>query len=468
MKHFCDRLSGQRPRTGRRADHQRPVAGLRAQARHYRRDAGVPPPPAGRLHRQQLPHGRHRGPDLLSGRRRGVRRGPADSADEALQPGRTRRNAVPDLRGRTCARPNWSWAISWRRSRRTRPPRGACSTSWPSTGSTICARFPGAITARTERFMREAIKAVPTGSTRDRVVLDGFEQPLAHRRAPSNVARRPHRRRFRRHLAAGAERHQLGPQLHDGLLPICPEMSARAGVARTTTAASRRSRCGAPEGSIVNAHAIRRRRRSSPGRPLHSVRDLRCPGRGPAGPRRRGQLGAERGHAHWPRRCGRALRVHLLQQRRHGRVERSKDGLDATAFPSNVANVPIEVMEQSVPVLVTRRELISGSSGDGKHRGGAGQRIALRFARQTTGHGLLHGGTDGIGSAWLSRRWRRSAGSAPCSTVAPIDPKQSTVLAARPGARLGDAGRRRLRDPDRAKRKRSDPDCMAVAEDSDA
>jgi N-methylhydantoinase B len=54
-----------------------------------------------------------------------------------------------------------------------------------------------------------------------------------------------------------------------------------------------------------------------------------------------------------------------------------KDGLDATAFPSNVANVPVEVMEQSVPILMTHRELIAGSSGAGTHRGGAGQRIGL-------------------------------------------------------------------------------------------
>jgi N-methylhydantoinase B/oxoprolinase/acetone carboxylase alpha subunit len=54
-----------------------------------------------------------------------------------------------------------------------------------------------------------------------------------------------------------------------------------------------------------------------------------------------------------------------------------KEGLDATAFPSNVANVPVEVMEQSVPILMTCRELIDGSAGQGMHRGGAGQRIGL-------------------------------------------------------------------------------------------
>jgi N-methylhydantoinase B len=56
-----------------------------------------------------------------------------------------------------------------------------------------------------------------------------------------------------------------------------------------------------------------------------------------------------------------------------------KPGLDATAFPSNVANVPVEVMEQATPAMVTRRELIADSAGGGRYRGGAGQRIGVRL-----------------------------------------------------------------------------------------
>lgn len=56
-----------------------------------------------------------------------------------------------------------------------------------------------------------------------------------------------------------------------------------------------------------------------------------------------------------------------------------KPGLDATAFPSNVANVPVEVMEQATPVIVTRRELIGDSRGAGRYRGGAGQRMGVRM-----------------------------------------------------------------------------------------
>ena len=56
-----------------------------------------------------------------------------------------------------------------------------------------------------------------------------------------------------------------------------------------------------------------------------------------------------------------------------------RDGLDATAFPSNVANAPVEVIEQTVPVLFTARSLIPSSPGEGMFRGGAGQRIGLRL-----------------------------------------------------------------------------------------
>jgi N-methylhydantoinase B len=105
-----------------------------------------------------------------------------------------------------------------------------------------------------------------------------------------------------------------------------------------------------------------------------------------------------------------------------------KDGLDATAFPSNVANVPVEVMEQSVPVLMSRRELIAGSSGKGTHRGGAGQRIALE----------LRTGQPASVSCMVERtasapRGFRGGGHGRAARVlldgAPVDPKHSHILA---------------------------------------
>jgi N-methylhydantoinase B len=53
------------------------------------------------------------------------------------------------------------------------------------------------------------------------------------------------------------------------------------------------------------------------------------------------------------------------------------DGLNATAFPSGVHAVPVEVTEQIGPVTVWRKELREGSGGAGRQRGGLGQVIEI-------------------------------------------------------------------------------------------
>ena len=53
-------------------------------------------------------------------------------------------------------------------------------------------------------------------------------------------------------------------------------------------------------------------------------------------------------------------------------------GPPTLCYPTNVANVPIEVFENDAPVLVTEKSLIRGSGGKGKYAGGDGQRFAYR------------------------------------------------------------------------------------------
>lgn len=59
----------------------------------------------------------------------------------------------------------------------------------------------------------------------------------------------------------------------------------------------------------------------------------------------------------------------------------SVDGLSATAFPSGVHTMPVEATEQAGPVIVWRKELRPDSSGAGEHRGGLGQVIEIEAAR---------------------------------------------------------------------------------------
>ncbi len=56
----------------------------------------------------------------------------------------------------------------------------------------------------------------------------------------------------------------------------------------------------------------------------------------------------------------------------------NKDGLDNTGFPSGVAGVPAEVIENLSPLVMTRREVKTDSGGPGRYRGGCGQITTIR------------------------------------------------------------------------------------------
>ncbi len=55
-----------------------------------------------------------------------------------------------------------------------------------------------------------------------------------------------------------------------------------------------------------------------------------------------------------------------------------RDGNSSMSFPTNVTNTPVEIFEQSTPILVECKELIPDSGGAGAARGGLGQRVVLR------------------------------------------------------------------------------------------
>lgn len=87
------------------------------------------------------------------------------------------------------------------------------------------------------------------------------------------------------------------------------------------------------------------------------------------------------------------------------------DGLHVLSFPTNVANVPIEVLENDAPVLVTEKSLRPGTGGAGKYRGGLGQRFSFKMIgkepinisiltekTKTEAHGLCGGKNGSSGS----------------------------------------------------------------------
>jgi N-methylhydantoinase B len=105
----------------------------------------------------------------------------------------------------------------------------------------------------------------------------------------------------------------------------------------------------------------------------------------------------------------------------------SNDGQNAYAWPSNVSNVPVELIERDSPLLVVRKMLRPGSGGAGQHRGGLGQEIAFEVRSETP-----------VQVIFMAERCRfpapgvRGGGSGAPGVVlidgAPVDYRQNVVL----------------------------------------
>lgn len=287
-----------------------------------------------------------------------------------------------------------------------------------------------AITSRTARLMRQAIGRIPDGAYRDRASLDGFDTPLEIciqvqvKRETITVdfagtsAQVPKGINSVLNFTEAFTRYALKCLL----APESPNNDGSFAPIRVT----------APEASIVNA------RHPAPVGGRHLV-GLYIPGiifgaLAEVAPQR---VLADSSVLSAVTLSGRDLRdkPYVFTFFSSGGMggRNGKHGLDATAFPSNVANVPVEVMEQATPVIVTRRELIAGSAGAGRYRGGAGQRIGVRLrgARpanvscmvertEAAPRGLLGGGPGRAAGVLLEGKH--------------IDPKQGFVL--NPGQEL--------------------------------
>jgi N-methylhydantoinase B len=59
------------------------------------------------------------------------------------------------------------------------------------------------------------------------------------------------------------------------------------------------------------------------------------------------------------------------------------DGQNTYAFPSNVSNVPVELIERNSCLFIARKELRPGSGGTGRFRGGLGQEIEFEVVSKT-------------------------------------------------------------------------------------
>ena len=56
-----------------------------------------------------------------------------------------------------------------------------------------------------------------------------------------------------------------------------------------------------------------------------------------------------------------------------------KDGISALPYPSNISNTPAEVIENSMPIMIHKKNLRPDSAGAGKWRGGLGQEVEIEL-----------------------------------------------------------------------------------------
>jgi N-methylhydantoinase B len=134
-----------------------------------------------------------------------------------------------------------------------------------------------------------------------------------------------------------------------------------------------------------------------------------------------------------------------------------KDGLSATAFPSGVRNVPIEITEALSPLLITKKEYRTDSGGAGEFRGGLGQvmeavhlegapfLISANYDRVLFAPRGREGGKDGAHG-----RIRRSDGTVLRGKGQQTIPAGQYYVMEMPGG--GGLGDPRKRDPERVAR----------------
>jgi N-methylhydantoinase B/oxoprolinase/acetone carboxylase alpha subunit len=100
-----------------------------------------------------------------------------------------------------------------------------------------------------------------------------------------------------------------------------------------------------------------------------------------------------------------------------------KHGLSATGYPAGISTVPMEALEAEVPIVFDRKELLRGTGGKGRNRGGDGQIIkfhvrsrqpwllnAIISRTSCESEGIAGGGAGSVGKFLVNGKQVRTAG----------------------------------------------------------
>jgi len=232
------------------------------------------------------------------------------------------------------------------------------------------------IIARTERAMREAIRALRPGAYEYAITSDGFDEPITIRvrcevrgdeLLIDYTGSSPASRRGINVVMNYTEAYTT----YGVKVIVSPDVPNNEGAFRPL-------RITAPEGSILNApHPAPVAARHVIG---HFLPHVIAGALGQALPER---VMAEGAANIWGlQAAGRDLAgvpfSYIFFCSGGTGARAGKDGLSATAFPSGVLGTPVEVIESLAPLLVEQKALRPDSGGRGTYRGGLGQTIVLR------------------------------------------------------------------------------------------
>ncbi len=239
---------------------------------------------------------------------------------------------------------------------------------------------------RSRGAMQDAIRALPDGTYRNAITLDGYDRPVT-----LNAALTIDGERIAIDFDGSSPASSYGINLVMNYTLAYTVFGVRAAVAPeipNNAGSLAPVEVRAPLGSILNVEKPRpvsARHIIGQFLPdvvlgcLAKVPGLEVPAEGAAclwGIQVRG--GPEIGAAPGMNRDSDAAAFDLLSFNSGGSGARpAVDGLSATAFPSGVRALPVEAVETRAPVVVWRKELRPDSGGAGRQRGGLGQTVEL-------------------------------------------------------------------------------------------
>lgn len=231
------------------------------------------------------------------------------------------------------------------------------------------------ILSRSREATLQAIARLPDGQWSAQMALDGYEQPVLLR---ATLTKQGKRLQVSYEGTSAASAYGINsPKCYTDAYSVYGLKCLIAPEVPNNAASLAPFEVTAPEGCVLNPQ------RPSPVTARHvvgqMVPDLMF---GCLEEALEGQVPAESAGSIWVlamhRDAGKGMPFNVMSVGLGGTGARpNKDGLSATAFPSGVGGIPVEITESQSPLIFWHKEYLAGSAGEGMWRGGLGQKMVI-------------------------------------------------------------------------------------------